>query len=391
MVALVGVIGIAALGVSPLLGLSRMFADDRRAESFRTLHRLLPSRSVVPASTPWPFSVQERPLPPSYPFADEDRSLVSFLERTETTGLLVARDDVIVHESYAPGYDDASLVTSFSVAKSVTSALIGIALDRGAIRSLDDSISDYVPELAQSAYAGVAIGDIISMSSGVAWSESYDDPDSDVMRLPLSLFVLRRSAPTVLAGLPRKHAPGSVRHYSSADALALGLLLERATGTHLAAFLEEVLWGPAGMSSPAAWGTDRHGNVLAYAFLGATLRDYARFGRLFLHGGRRDGTQVVPAAWVEASLTPGAAMVDRDEGDGFGAGFEYGYQWWLPVDGDGEAIAMGIYGQFVYVHRGIGVVIVKISTDPHFAGREHETLAAFRAIGRSVITAERAE
>ncbi|TVQ18663.1 MAG: class C beta-lactamase-related serine hydrolase [Spirochaetaceae bacterium] len=367
----------------PLLALSRLFADDRRAESFRVLHRLLPSRSVAPTGSPWPFSLQKQPLPATYPFAGEDRCFRAFLERTETTGLLVAQDGVIVHESYASGYDEATLVSSFSVAKSITSVLIGIAIDRGAIGSVDDPVSDYVPELAQGGYAGATIRDLLSMSSGVEWSEDYRNPRSDVMRLPVRLFALRQSTPSVLARLPRGSESGTLARYSSADTLVLGLVLERSTGMHLAGYLEEALWRPAGMAAPAAWGTDRHGHALAHAFLGATLRDYARFGRLILHRGRRDGVQVVPAEWVDASLTPGVVPLGDDPS--FGEGFDYGYHWWLPPDDRNEAVAMGIHGQFVYVHRGFRVVIVKTGTDPDYAGRELETVAAFRAIGRSLI------
>ncbi len=390
---LAAVIGLAALAIGagylalragPIWGLLGMFDDGRRAESFRSLHEAVPSRTVRPGDDPWPFLVEERPLPGDYLFEGVERSLASFLDESETTGLLVARDGVIVHESYARGNDAASLATSFSVAKSVTSALVGIAVERGLVASLDDAISAYVPELAEGGYAGASIRDVLTMTSGVAWSEDYDDPRSDVMRLPLELFVFGRPIPRVLAGLESEHTPGRVQRYASSDALALGLLLERATGVHPSAFLQEVLWGPAGMASPAAWGTDRHDHALSYAFFGATLRDYGRFGRLYLESGRRDGVQVVPEGWVEASLTPAAAPT-RNEVDGaFGAGLGYGYQWWIPPGGAGEAVAMGIYGQYVYVHRGLGVVIVKTSTDSDYLWRERETLAVFRAIARAV-------
>lgn len=377
----------AAAFLVPALPLLRLFDDAHRAERFRTLHELIPSQAVRAGDDPWPFTRAERPLPDTFEHLGAQRSLQAFLDASETTGLLVARDGVIVHESYARGNDAASLATSFSVAKSFTSALVGIALERGLIASLDDAIDAYVPELAAGGYEGVPIRDVLVMASGVAWNEDYDDPNSDVMRqLPVRLFVLRQAAPGVLAGVTRERAPGGPQRYASVDTLALGLLLERVTGVALGAFLEEALWQPAGMASRAAWGTDHHGNALAYAFLGATLEDYARFGRLYLHGGRRDGVEVVPASWVEASLTPA-----RSSGpDGaFGAGFGYGIQWWLPPDGEHEALALGIYGQAIYLDRGLGVVIVKTGTDPGFLGRQGETLAAFRAIASAVGGADR--
>lgn len=376
--------GFVALRARPVWGLLGMFSDERRAESFRSLHETLPSWTVLPGDDPWPFLVDERPLPGAYAFEGEERSLASFLDESETTGFLVARNGVIVHESYGRGNDAASLATSFSVAKSVTSALVGIAVERGLVTSLDDAVSAYVPELAAGGFATASIQDLLTMTSGVAWSEDYDDPRSDVMRLPLELFLFGRPLPRVLANLESEYAPGHVQRYVSSDALALGLLLERVTGMHPAALLEEALWVPAGMASAAAWGSDLHGHALTHAFLGVTLRDYARFGRLYLEGGRRDGAQIVPEGWVEASLSPVAAPA-RDEVDGaFGAGLGYGYQWWIPLDGPEEAVAMGIYGQYVYLHRGLGVVIAKTSTDRDYLQRQRETLAVFRAIARDV-------
>lgn len=374
----VAVGGFLYLRLGPAGGVLNLFADGQRADNFRALHEALPSHPVTAGGETWAFDLDERPLPERFVFEGEERSLSDLLRASETTGLLVAHDGVILHEAYYQGYDQHSLATSFSVAKSFTSALVGIALDRGQIRSLDDAISDYVPELVGSGYEGVAIRDVLTMSSGIAFDEDYARAGSDVMRLPLRLFVLRQPVADVLGRLPREREPGTLQSYASSDAQALGLLLARATGTTVAEFLEEAIWRPAGMEADAAWGTDLHGQELTYAFLAATLRDYARFGRLFLNEGRRADRQVVPAAWVEASVRPGVIAMAPDAA--FGAGFGYGYQWWVPDGDEGDFLAMGIWGQFVYVHPGHRVVIVKTSTDPDYAGRQRETLAAFRAM-----------
>jgi CubicO group peptidase (beta-lactamase class C family) len=238
-----------------------------------------------------------------------------------------------------------------------------------------------VPELIGSGYEGVAIRDVLTMSSGVAFDEDYTSLRSDVMQLPLRLFVLRQSVLDGLRRLPRERDPGDHLRYASGDAQALGLLLARATGRGVAEGLEEAIWGPAGMEADAAWGTDLHGQELTYAFLGVTLRDNARFGRLYLNEGRRDDRKVVPAAWVEASVRPHGFAVEPEAG--FGAGLGYGYLWWVPAGGEGDFLAMGIWGQFIYVHPGHRIVIVKTSTDPDFARHEGETLAAFRSIARA--------
>jgi len=388
LLAVVAAVGFLFLRLGPAGGVLNMFADGRRAESFRTLHEALPSHPIAAGLDTWAFGRDERPLPERFAFEGEERSLEDLLHASETTGLLVTHDGVILHEAYFRGYDEHSLATSFSVAKSFTSALVGIALDRGQIRSIDDAITEYVPELIGSGYEGVAIRDVLTMSSGVAFDEDYTRAGSDVMQLPLRLFVLRTSVVDVLRRLPRARDPGTAHHYASSDALALGLLLTRATGRSVAELLEEAVWRPAGMEADAAWGTDLHGQELTYAFLGATLRDYARFGRLYLNEGRRDDLQVVPAAWVADSVRPGVPSPALGSGvsgpeAGFGAGFGYGYQWWVPDGNEGDFLAMGIWGQFVYVHPGQRIVIVKTSTDPVFAGRERETVAAFRAIARA--------
>ncbi len=376
----------ALLRFSPMWGALDMFEDGRRAEAFRTMDTTFPAHRVAAGDAQWPFAVDERPLPAAYTFAGEERSTAAFLEATETTGLLVARGGVITHESYQRGYDARSRIASFSVAKPFVTALVGIAVERGHIASIDDALDGYAPELAAGGYAGVSIRQALTMTSGIAFTEAYDDARSDVMGLPIQVYGLRRSVPALLARLERARPPGLERAYASSDALVLGLVVSRAVGMPLAAFLEEVLWLPAGMASDAAWNTDLHDHALAHAFLNATLRDYARFGRLVLQRGARDGSQVVPAEWIDDALRATDAPRVDTAAEPFGADFGLGYHWWLPDASEDDAVAIGIYGQYLYVHRGHGVVIVKTSTDAGFAGREVETVAALRAIARAAAT-----
>ncbi len=389
---LLGALALASVGLlgfvrfSPLWGATGMFDDGRRAEAFRTMDATFPAHRVAAGDDPWPFIVEERPLPTHYEFAGEHRSIVPFLERTETTGLLVARDGVIVHESYHLGYDPSDRIASFSVAKPFVTALVGIAVDRGDVASIDDTVDAYVPELGRGGYAGVTVREALTMTSGVAFDERYDDPRSDVMGLPIQVYGLRRSVPTVLSHVERARPPGTELSYVSSDALVLGTVVARAVGTSLAEFLEQALWKPAGMEHDAAWNTDLHGNALAHAFLNATLRDFARFGRLILNDGARDGRQIVPSEWIDDALRASTAPRGATGAQPFGAEFGFGYHWWLPDAAEGDAVAIGIYGQYLYVHPGHGVVIVKTGTDAGFAGREPETVAMLRAIARSLGT-----
>jgi CubicO group peptidase (beta-lactamase class C family) len=387
-VVVLGLVALVVLGAllrfSPLWGAMGMFDDARRAEAFRTMATTFPAHRVAAGDEAWPFTVDERALPEHYVVAGEERSVSAFLEATETTGLLVARDGVIVHEAYHRGYDASARIASFSVAKPIVTALVGIAVERGLIASIDDPLERYVPELERGGYAGVTIRQALTMTSGVAWNEAYDDPRSDVMGLPIQVYGLRRSVPSLLARLDRDRAPGLERAYASSDALALGTVVARVARVPLATFLAEALWVPAGMEAEAAWNTDLHGNALSHAFLSATLRDYARFGRLVLHGGARDGRQVVPAAWIDDALRVADAPRAAPEPQPFGADFDLAYHWWRPDASEDDAVAIGIYGQYLYVHRGLGVVIVKTSTDAGFAGREPETVAVLRTIARSL-------
>ncbi|WP_245243149.1 serine hydrolase [Pararhodobacter sp. SW119] len=168
----------------------------------------------------------------------------------------------------------------------------------------------------------------------------------------------------------------------------MGLVLEGATGMPVAEYLESRLWGPLGAERDAFWSTDRQGQEFALCCLNATLRDYARFGRLYLEGGARDGRQIIPAVWVDASVTPEAAHLQPGDNSASSWTFGYGYKWWIPENPQGDFTAIGVWGQYIYVDPARGVIVVKTSADPDFDDNDHESVAAFRAIARAV-TADR--
>lgn len=357
-----------------------LFADAHRAENFRTMDRIFPYRAVPRGADVWAFDAAPRPLPESYTFDGEARDLAAFLDRTETTGLLVVHARAITHEEYRLGADHTSPFTSWSVAKSVLSALIGIAVEEGHIGSLSDPIGQYVPGLAGSGYAAVPIEHALTMSSGVDFNEDYDDPRSDINMLFVRAMAFGTPVEDSIAALQSIRAPGEFNAYISSDTMALGLVLEAATGMPVAEYLSSRLWAPMGAEADATWSTDRTGREIALCCLNATLRDYARFGRLFLEGGARDGLQIVPADWVHASVNPQAPHLQPGDNPASDWVFGYGYKWWIPEDPRGDFTAIGVWGQYVYVDPGREVVIVKTSTDPLFDDNDHETIAAFRAI-----------
>lgn len=287
--------------------------------------------------------------------------------------------------------------------KSVVSALVGIAVEEGRIKSIEEPISDYVPQLKGSGYDGVRIKDVLQMSSGVAFNEDYFDQTSDIRRMGHTV-ALGFSINGFLTTLHSEREPGKFSHYVSMDTQALGWLLHevlRPEGLSLTGYAQERLWKRAGFEQDMLWllDNDQDQMELAFGALVSPTRDYARFGWLFANAGKSplDGSQLVPARWVADSVRPDAphllpgnhSLSDTDWG--------YGYQWWLPgindatepYDNDGDFMAVGIYNQFIYVNPRRSIVIARNSAyahyDLHMRESEKEALACFRAIAKAFV------
>lgn len=379
----VGISGAMWLRSTPYWAGITLFAEGNRVENFRNMDNVFPFKDVAAGGSVWAFAQATDPLPENYDYDGEQRRLDQFLDDTTTTGLLVVRDGAVTHEEYRLGADATSRFTSWSMAKSVVSALIGVAIEEGYITSLDDPVERYVPALAGSGYEGVTIEQTLTMSSGVGFDEDYNSMMSDVNQL---FFGLAMGTPLeeTLAGLEREHEPGTYNNYISSDTAVLGLVLEAATGMPAETYLETRIWVPMGAEAGAFWNTGREGPVLPFCCLNATLRDYARFGRLFLEGGMREGEQIVPGDWVANSTRPTAPHLEPGENPASFWTLGYGYQWWVPEDPRDEFLAIGIWGQYIYVDRMRDVVIVKTSADYDFDIRDYESIAVFRAIAKAV-------
>lgn len=358
-----------------------LFSESNRVENFRSMDGVIPYKAISAGAGSWEFAQDPRPLPETYTFEGQTRDLSAFLNDTSTTGLIIVRDGAITFEDYYLGADASSPFTSWSMAKSVLSALIGIAIEEGSIQSLDDTLDSYVPGLVDSGYESVTIKQALTMSSGVEFDENYDNPMSDVNRLFLSLASGTPMVET-LASLERVRTPGTYNDYVSSDSIALGLMLEAATGMPTEEYLESRIWQPMGAEADAFWNTGRAGPVLPFCCLNATLRDYARLGRLFLDGGARDGDQIIPADWVTASTNPSAEHLQPGDNPASSWTFGYGYHWWIPENPEREFLAIGIWGQYIYVDAARKTVIVKTSADYDFDTRDHESVAVFRSIAR---------
>ena len=224
------------------------------------------------------------------------------------------------------------------------------------------------------------------MSSGVGWNEDYSDPESDIARFGRTL-AFGSSMIEFAKTLSRKHEPGTVNYYNSMDAQVLGLVLERATGMSPSDYLEDRVWSRIGAEHDGYWILDDTGVELAAGGVYVTARDYARFGLLYLNQGKVNGSEIVPADWVQKSHTPGAERLMPGQRTDSDTEWGYGYLWWLPRAADGAYAAVGIYNQFVYIDPASGIVIVKTSanslygqTNDESSYREDETVALFEAI-----------
>jgi CubicO group peptidase (beta-lactamase class C family) len=320
-----------------------------------------------------------------YEYRGESLGLDQYLERNPATGLLIARDDTILVERYQYARSDRHRFTSFSMAKTVTSMLIGIAIAEGRIRSVDEPASAYVPALAGSEYGGTPIRHLLQMSSGVRFLEEYSGRD-DITKLAIDTFWLRGpGGATAVTQFNERIAPSGTRFsYASVETQVLGLVLTHAVGRPVAAYLQEKIWQPIGAEADATWLVDRAGQESTFCCLNAVLRDYARLGLLLAHEGSWRGRQVIPAAWIRDATTvrPEQPYLAPRAATRF---FGYGYQTWIFPDAPGTFALLGVRGQVIYVDQSRRLVMVhtaarKLPVDPAGA----ETVALWRGVVRDL-------
>ncbi|MGN6694836.1 MAG: serine hydrolase domain-containing protein [Aquihabitans sp.] len=288
------------------------------------------------------------------PVTLEDARTYALAEGRNTQGVVIVRNGAIVSEWYADGADADSWTASWSVAKSFTSAVTGIAVEQGDIGSVDDAAAEYLTQWEGTDKEAITVEDILHMQSGLTWDEDYRPSSletSDVVQMGLSEDEL-----SYALDRPVAHEPGTVFNYSSGDAMIQGGLVEAATGEPMRDYAEEHLFGPIGMEK-AEWWQDAQGNTLGYCCLDSTARGFARFGLLYERGGKWGDEQVVPADWVAASIENASPQPD-DPG--------YGYMWWLLDDVKGVPkdtyAAQGHDGQFIYVIPSLDLVVVRTGT-----------------------------
>jgi CubicO group peptidase (beta-lactamase class C family) len=311
------------------------WSQPQRDAAFRALDRLpvlAKARGVATGPTPSPLP----PGPPLPPQVDVD----AFMASQRSAAVIVLHRGQVRLERYGLDFDAQGRWTSFSVAKSMTSTLVGAALKDGHIRSMDDKVSDYIPQMKGSAYDDVTIRQLLTMTSGVRWNEDYADPNSDVAKfnnhkpedgVEAIVSYLRR--------LPREAPAGTRWHYSTGETNLVGILLSQATKKPLATYLSEKIWVPAGMEQPATWILSKTGQEISGCCIQAATRDFARFGQFILRGAQAQGASIVPEGWL--------AQATREQVGIGQPGLGYGYQWWTQADGTFHA--RGIFGQGIYI------------------------------------------
>lgn len=335
---------------------------DRQVEVFSALRDILPCR-VVWRGEPRPLVYDDgalrNPLGLKVETAGKVNDFYDYLSLNRVAGVLIAHEGRVVLEHYDLGAGPDTLWPSMSVAKSVSTTLVGMAIRDGLISSLDDMLEQYLPELKGGAYQGVSVRNLLQMTSGVGWNETYTDPSSDRRRM-LALQSAGRPGAILdlMTNLPRVAEPGAVWNYSTGETCVMGYLLRAALGRPLSEYLSEKLWKPLGMEHEAHWWLDAvDGTETAGMGLNATLRDFARFGLFVLNGGCIDGKSLLPDGWfAEAGRPRTLSGGDR---------LDYGYMWWPTPDrdggfSDGAFSARGIFGQRIYLNPARKTMIVEL-------------------------------
>lgn len=350
------------------------WSEPQRDAAFRALDRLpvLAKARVVPAGG------APLPLPPGPALTKLSVDIDAYMAGQRSAALLIVHDGKLRLERYGLGFDGGGRWTSFSVAKSITSTLVGAAIKDGHIRSLDDKVSDYIAPMKGSAYDDVSIRQLLTMTSGVKWNEDYGDPKSDVARfnnhqpeegVDALVSYLRR--------LPRDVPAGTRWLYSTGETNLVGILVGEATRKPLTQYLSEKIWAPAGMEQQATWILSRTGREISGCCIQAASRDFARFGLFILNGARVNGQSIVPDDWLGEATTERAGIGQPGRG--------YGYQWW--TYSDGSFAARGIFGQGIFIDPKRKLVI---ASNANWAGGATDRVATeareafYRAVQKAI-------
>jgi CubicO group peptidase (beta-lactamase class C family) len=313
-------------------------------------YKIFSNRTINKSSTPIPWAHSK-----TYNKKNISEFLRTKLDSIETVALLIIRNDTIEYEEYWDSYNDSSYSNSFSMAKSYVSAMVGIALQEGQLKSIDQSICDYLPEFCEGDKKKITIRHLLMMSSGLNWEEGYSSPFS-----PTTEAYYGNDLKKLISILKPIEEPGKIFRYKSGDTQLLSFILEKATGMKISDYAREKLWGPMGCENNALWSLDKkNGYEKAFCCINSNARDFAKFGKLYLDSGRIKGNQLIPLEYLLKSIQPNY-LPDGDL-DMKKADF-YGYQWWIIPNYKGHPVfyARGILGQYIIVIPDLKTIIVRL-------------------------------
>jgi CubicO group peptidase (beta-lactamase class C family) len=363
-----------------------------QAYGYRIVEKLFATRAIRRGDHATPIR-RGRELTLTHQTGDEERTVAQLMDRNAIAGLLVIRDGRIVLERYGLGLQPGDRWSTMSMVKSMTAMLVGAGIAEGFLKSVDDGVTDHLPQLRGSAYDGVTIRHLLTMSSGVAWLEDYADRASHVNQYSRLLAAKKPGGVLeLLKTLSRAHPPGTVWSYNTGDTYLLGAVLTAATRTTLADTMTRTIWQPCGMEFDAYYTLDAEdGQEIAGSRAGMALRDLGRIGLLIANDGMAGGRRILPAGWVDAMAARAFALpADAANEHRLALGLTgYGFSWWLRDDG--AMLAMGHSGQRLYVNRARKLVVVNLAAYPeprYRAASEHNRDAELLAlIGAALATA----
>jgi CubicO group peptidase (beta-lactamase class C family) len=341
------------------------WTPKQQSDWYRSIETVFKVHTIKRGKAVHPLPVAAKQIAPTWSYGGSFWTVDAYMAAYNASGLLVIKDGKIVLERYALGRKPTDRWTSFSVAKSVTSTLVGAAIRDGKL-SLDAPVTRYFPELKGSAYDGATVQNLITMSSGLKWNEDYTDPNSDVARSGGQAEATEKGINPIvgyLKKLPRAHPPGTTFNYNTGETDLVGMLVSRAVGKPLADYASEKIWRPYGMEQDAIWMVDPGGMERGGCCISMTLRDYGRVGQFILDGGVANGKHILPDGWVADATKSHITSDDLKPGG-------YGYFWWIRNDGEGTYDARGIYGQSITTFPKDRVIVVVNSAWPKATGKE---------------------
>ena len=364
-----------------------LYDKDKIVYNFLNMDKIFPTREIKASKNPKPLKRNIKTLPETFFFEGEEKNLQEYLDYFWSDGMIVLHKNEMVYENYWLGNNENKRHISWSVAKSFISALVGIAYEEGLIDSLDDPVTKYLDDFKETGYDDVTIKDILQMSSGVLFNEDYADYDSDINRFGRAVATgtsMRDFSKT----LTREREPGTYMHYVSINTQVLGFLLQEVTNKSISQYLYDKIWNPLGMEDSAYFILDDVKDEFALGGLNATLRDYAKFGLLYLQNGRWNDNQIISKQWIEDSHSTDGIHLVPGERETSSNPWGYGYQWWVPGFPDTDYTASGVYNQYIYIDPLSEIVIAKTSSNYKYTSELQMSkdmhMAMFRAIANHI-------